>query len=97
MQSEGGEHRKRAAGTAVDVVLMLLAEQAEFNASVEQGFQASPTWHQGSILAAEAGAAGPKMSTGTACQYRVGHAHLLSSALHHLLQTEHVSISIEVE
>jgi hypothetical protein len=38
--------------------------QAEFNASVDQGFQASPTWHQGSIIAAESTAAGPRMSTG---------------------------------
>lgn len=78
VQSEGGEHRRRAllqrkgswSNTRLPALLLMLyccclLQQAEFNASVEQGFQASPTWHQGSILAAEAGAAGPKMSTGT--------------------------------
>jgi hypothetical protein len=38
--------------------------QSEFAAAVEQGFQATPTWHQGGIVAAEAGAAGLPMSTG---------------------------------
>jgi hypothetical protein len=46
------------------LLLLLLFLQAEFSASVDQGFQASPTWHQGSIIAAEATAAGPRMSTG---------------------------------
>ena len=71
LQRKGGWSNMRLPA----LVLMLyccccLLQQAEFNASAEQGFQASPTWHQGSILAAEAGAAGPKMSTGTHCQHR---------------------------
>jgi hypothetical protein len=53
------------------LLLLLLLLQAEFSASVEQGFQASPTWHQGSIIAAESTAAGPRMSTGKQCWSRL--------------------------
>ena len=40
-----------------------------FNRSVERGFQASSTWHQGSICASEAGAAGDLKSTVQSCQW----------------------------
>uniref|UniRef100_A0A383VS04 Tocopherol cyclase n=1 Tax=Tetradesmus obliquus TaxID=3088 RepID=A0A383VS04_TETOB len=43
--------------------------QAEFSAAVEQGFQASPTWHQGSIVAAETGTPGPPLSTVADCSW----------------------------
>lgn len=43
--------------------------QAEFSAAVEQGFQASPTWHQGSIIAAETGTPGPPLSTIADCSW----------------------------
>jgi tocopherol cyclase len=49
--------------------LMLLLLQAEFDAAVEQGFQASPTWHQGSIVAAETGTPGPPLSNVAACSW----------------------------
>ena len=40
-----------------------------FNASVAQGFQASATWHQGKLVAAEDGAAGSLPSTVSACSW----------------------------
>ncbi|KAF6251155.1 tocopherol cyclase-domain-containing protein [Scenedesmus sp. NREL 46B-D3] len=43
--------------------------ETEFNAAVEQGFQASPTWHQGSIVAAETGTPGPPLSTVAECSW----------------------------
>jgi hypothetical protein len=43
--------------------------QAEFDASVELGFQASATWQQGAIIASEAGAAGAPMSTVQNCSW----------------------------
>ena len=42
---------------------------AQFDAGVEQGFQASATWHQGSIVRAEAGAAGSLPSTVDSCRW----------------------------
>jgi len=43
--------------------------KAEFDAAVELGFQASDTWQQGSIVAAESGAAGAPMSTVQSCSW----------------------------
>jgi hypothetical protein len=51
------------------LLLLLLLLQAEFNAAVEQGFQASPTWHQGSIVAAETGTPGPPLSNVAECSW----------------------------
>lgn len=48
---------------------MCLCKQAEFSAAVEQGFQACPAWHQGSIIANETGAAGPPLSTVSSCSW----------------------------
>lgn len=45
------------------------ARQAEFRAAVETGFQASATWQQGRIVASEAGAAGPPMSSVQECSW----------------------------
>jgi tocopherol cyclase len=42
---------------------------AQFDAGVEQGFQASATWHQGSIVRAEAGATGVLPSTVDSCRW----------------------------
>jgi hypothetical protein len=43
--------------------------QAEFDSTVELGFQASTTWHQGSVVASEAGAAGRPMSSVQSCSW----------------------------
>lgn len=43
--------------------------EAEFSACVREGFQARPTWHQGNVVAAERGAAGPVMSTVPSCSW----------------------------
>eukprot|EP00878_Enallax_costatus_P029304 GHUV01031756.1.p1 GENE.GHUV01031756.1~~GHUV01031756.1.p1 ORF type:complete len:461 (+),score=103.09 GHUV01031756.1:601-1983(+) len=43
--------------------------EAEFSTAVEQGFQASPTWHQGSIIASETGTPGPPLSTVSNCSW----------------------------
>lgn len=42
---------------------------AQFEAGVEQGFQASATWHQGAIMRAEAGAGGELPSTVDSCRW----------------------------
>ena len=42
---------------------------AAFDAGVEQGFQASATWHQGSIVRQEAGATGDLPSTVGDCRW----------------------------
>lgn len=42
---------------------------AAFDAGVEQGFQASATWHQGSIVRQEAGAGGVLPSTVDSCRW----------------------------
>lgn len=41
----------------------------DFNATVAQGFQASSTWHQGSIVAREEGATGDLRSTIQSCRW----------------------------
>jgi tocopherol cyclase len=46
-----------------------MVPQAEFDASVEAGFQASATWQQGALVASEAGAAGAPMSTVRSCRW----------------------------
>lgn len=46
----------------------MLAE-ASFDAAVAEGFQASATWHQGRLVAAEAGAAGTLPSTVPSCSW----------------------------
>lgn len=42
---------------------------SEFDALVEEGFQATQTWHQGRIVACEAGAAGDLKSTVDGCRW----------------------------
>jgi tocopherol cyclase len=42
---------------------------AEFDAGVEQGFQATATWHQGSLVRQEAGASGKLPSTVDTCRW----------------------------
>jgi hypothetical protein len=46
-----------------------MSVQAQFDASVEHGFQASSTWQQGKLVASESGAAGPPMSTVPSCSW----------------------------
>ncbi len=43
--------------------------QSEFDTFVEAGFQASSTWQQGAIVAAETGASGAPMSTVPSCSW----------------------------
>ncbi|KAF8055647.1 VTE1 [Scenedesmus sp. PABB004] len=43
--------------------------EAEFAALSEQGFQATSTWQQGSIVASEAGTPGPPLSTVSECSW----------------------------
>jgi hypothetical protein len=59
-------HKQPSAAAAC---ICLLCHQAEFSAAVDQGFQASPSLHQGSIIAGETGAAGPPMSTVSSCSW----------------------------
>lgn len=42
---------------------------AQFDAAIEQGFQATTTWHQGSIVRAEEGASGSLHSTVDSCRW----------------------------
>ncbi|KAI8472481.1 MAG: tocopherol cyclase-domain-containing protein [Monoraphidium minutum] len=48
-----------------------MVSAAEFDSAVECGFQASATWQQGSIVAAESGAAGAPMSTVQNCSWQL--------------------------
>ena len=65
----GGGAAAGAAGARQRPPPRRMLPQAEFDAAVELGFQASATWQQGSIVAAEAGAAGAPMSTVQRCSW----------------------------
>eukprot|EP00879_Flechtneria_rotunda_P016277 GHRR01017030.1.p1 GENE.GHRR01017030.1~~GHRR01017030.1.p1 ORF type:complete len:251 (+),score=65.45 GHRR01017030.1:173-925(+) len=60
---------KQRPTTAGRPLLRQPVPQAEFSAGVEQGFQASQFWHQGSILAAETGTPGPPLSSVDQCSW----------------------------
>ncbi|GAB4820510.1 hypothetical protein N2152v2_007556 [Parachlorella kessleri] len=49
--------------------LKRLLPQEEFNANIQHGFQASATWHQGSLVDREAGATGTLHSTVGSCKW----------------------------
>ncbi|KAK9835048.1 hypothetical protein WJX81_007145 [Elliptochloris bilobata] len=58
----GACFRPRGAGRPA-APLGRMVPEAHFNAAVEEGYQASLTWHQGALVADEAGAAGNLPST----------------------------------
>ncbi|PSC72651.1 Tocopherol chloroplastic [Micractinium conductrix] len=68
----GAMFRPRGSGTSSSTPpagLKRLLPAAQFDAGVEEGFQASTTWHQGSIVRQEEGAGGDLPSTVDSCRW----------------------------
>lgn len=64
----GAVFKQRPSSPPLSSLKRVLPER-EFDAAVEQGFQAAATWHQGSIVRAEAGATGTLPSTVGSCRW----------------------------